>query len=310
MKKSILISIFFLCSAANSFADAPVVSADQEQTPVVQQQTTTTTEPTANSEEAKQTNVPQLPVAPAEKEAIYFTDKLKIIPKTDNEEDATIPYNITATYPQIDGEGIEKNSHAQAFNKIMSTMATQEIAQFKQYVALDRVHMQTLPEDMRKNTLKMDYDVDIVKSGKDSIISVRLSIEGYQGGHAHPYHAYRVLNFDLANNKELTLSDIFKRKNYLNTLAKISQKKLNASLQDKWMIAEGTKPLPKNFKNWNLQTDSILITFDEYQVAPYANGVVEVEIPYGELKEMIAASAPIYPCVRHLEVCTGEKGKG
>jgi len=59
------------------------------------------------------------------------------------------------------------------------------------------------------------------------------------------------------------------------------------------MIASGAKANPANFKNWNIQADSILITFDEYQVAPYTNGPQEVEIPFSELKNIFSPNALI-----------------
>ncbi len=56
------------------------------------------------------------------------------------------------------------------------------------------------------------------------------------------------------------------------------------------MIANGTAPDLKNYQVWNLESDGILITFDEYQVAHYAYGPQEVHIQFDVLKSVMAVS--------------------
>jgi len=230
--------------------------------------------------------------ADTQTEAVIINSHLKVISKTTNEENQALNYTLNATYPQIVGTPL--SPAAENFNQHITNMVTTEIEQFKNSVKHDLPHMKTLPEDVRHNTLSIDYDVDVIHPNPLSLVSIRLNIEGMQAGRAHPFHVYRVLNFDLSNNKELALSDLFKPKtNYLQSLSKYSSEKLTASLKDKWMIASGAKANPTNYKNWNIQADSILITFDEYQVAPYTNGPQEVEIPFSELKNIFSPNALI-----------------
>lgn len=153
--------------------------------------------------------------------------------------------------------------------------------------------------------MKVDYDVDIVKPKSGTIVSVRLTFEGMQAGRAHPYHNNRVVNFDLQTGKIISLNDLFKKNsNFLKLFAAYASKTLNQKLkQDNWMVQQGTKADVKNFKNWNLQADSILITFDEYQVAPYVYGAQEVEVPYSELKRVLSAKAPIADCAKDPKSC-------
>lgn len=241
-------------------------------------------------------------------EAIFIADDLKVIPNKDKEENLEQSFTIDAAYPQIEGTNL--SFQAQQFNKLMSEMAAQEIQQFKKYVAADKVHMQTLPPEMRKNSLHMDYDIDVVKPGKTTLVSVRLKIEGMQAGRAHPYHTYHVLNMDVTTGKVLELKDIFKPgAKFLNVIASDAKKKLTEKLTDKWMIDEGTKPVAKNFKNWNLENDGLLITFEEYQVAPYVYGAQEIQIPYADLKNIISPKAVIYPCVLNPKDCALVKAK-
>ncbi|MFO7584726.1 MAG: DUF3298 domain-containing protein, partial [Anaerolineales bacterium] len=52
----------------------------------------------------------------------------------------------------------------------------------------------------------------------------------------------------------------------------------------------GAEPLPENYRNWNLTYEGLLITFDEYQVAPYAAGMQQVLVPFDVLENYFAES--------------------
>jgi hypothetical protein len=245
----------------------------------------------------------ELDLVSSHDEAVVISPKMKIISKVQHQSDPKFYYAIDVNYPQIHGEDL--SAGAKDFNKAIEHVVTDEITQFKRHVALDLVHMKTLPEEMRKNSLKVDYDIDVVKPKNSTLISVRMTFEGMQAGRPHPYHNNRVINFDLTTGKMITLNELFKKNaKFLQLLAAYTNKALNQKLKsDNWMVAEGTKADVKNFKNWNLQSDSILITFDEYQVAPYVYGSQEVEVPYAELKKIIDASAPIAECAMDSKSC-------
>lgn len=254
----------------------------------------------ADVEPAPAASAPQ--VQHDEHEVVDVTSRLKLLPKKQHEEDKSAPYTIDAAYPQIVGGNL--SGAAEQFNKATRAMVEKEVQQFKNYVKADRVHMQTLPEEIRQNSLKIDYDVDVIKPGDQAIISVRFLTEGFQAGRAHPYHRHSVINFDLATGKTLEFAQLFKPKSkYLSIISHYSQAKLNEKLEDKWMINEGTKPVAKNYKNWNLTADSIVITFDEYQVAPYVYGAQEVDVPYEVLKKEVMSTAPVYACVIEPKKC-------
>jgi len=253
---------------------------------------------------------PAAPVATAapsqNTEAIELTETMKLVPKTQHEEDAQLHYTIDLNYPQIEGETL--TPQAEQFNKAIMRQVDQEVAQFKKYVQADVPHMQSLPDDLKHNSLRMDYDIDVIRPNQERLISVRLSNEGFQAGRAHPYHNHKVLNYDLNKGKVLALADLFKPKsNYLSVISKFANKKLTEKLEDKWMINEGTKPIEKNYQVWNLENDGILITFDEYQVAPYVYGAQEIEIPYSELKSILSAKSPISVCAVDASNCVGVK---
>lgn len=234
---------------------------------------------------------------------LVISSTMKIVSKSEQFVDEKLNYTIDVKYPQI--QGTKLTAGAKSFNDTMEKTVNDEVTQFKKMVALDMPHMKTLPEDLRKNSMHIDYDIDLIKPNNQTIISARLSIEGMQAGRAHPFHSSRVMNFDLATGKALALNDLFKKDaNFLPLLAAYSKKALNEKLKkDSWMVAEGTKADAKNFKNWNLQADSILITFDEYQVAPYTYGKQEVEVPYKNLKAVLSAQSPVAECAASSANC-------
>jgi len=236
---------------------------------------------------------------------ISINKNMVISSKSQEENNLELKADIKASYPQITGQKL--SSYAVQFNQRVLSTVNNEIQQFKKYVKNDLPHMKTLPKELQTNYLNIDYDVDVIHPNHHTAVMVRFNIEGMQAGRAHPYHIHSVLNYDLDTGKTLSLADLFKRNTpYLKLIAELSQQQLLKKLSDKSMadmVKQGTQATPKNFRNWNMQNDTLLITFDEYQVAPYVNGSQEVEIPYSALKKMIAPHAVISPCINHPEGC-------
>jgi hypothetical protein len=55
-------------------------------------------------------------------------------------------------------------------------------------------------------------------------------------------------------------------------------------------ISGGASPDQANFKTFLFTENSLIILFDPYQVAPYAWGIVAVNIPFSKLKENMSSS--------------------
>lgn len=288
MKKIILSVVCSVFSISFAWADVSTntVTADV----AASASPTTTTEPAISDTDTAET-------------PIQLSKTMQIVSKVEKFADPKLSYTVKLKYPLIQGSQLSVG--AKAFNVAMAKAIKDQMLQFKTTAVLDQVNMKNLPEELRKDSFSLDYDVDIVKPKGSTLISVRFSIEGMQAGRAHPFHAKRVMNFDLATGREISLAQLFKpHSRYLQAIAAYSTKSLDDKLKkDAWMVASGTKPDPKNFKNWNLQEDSILITFDEYQVAPYVYGPQEVEIPYSALKKILSAKAPIADCVKDAKGC-------
>lgn len=237
-----------------------------------------------------------------EPKTISISEHLNLVSKNHHEENLEQHFIIDVTYPQIEGENLSKG--AENYNQRVSDLVKKETDQFKRYVLADIPHMKALPEEIRKNSFHMHYTVDVIKPKNNIILSTQFEIEGFQAGRAHPYHLHQVLNYDLNNGKVLELKNFFQgRSNYLTVISNYARTELNEKIEDKLMITEGTKPLPKNYRLWNLKSDGIVFIFDEYQVAPYTYGAQKVKIPYEVFKKMISPRAIIYPCVVNPSSC-------
>lgn len=129
--------------------------------------------------------------------------------------------------------------------------------------------------------LWVDYEVS---QYRDWLVSYKFTIYEYTGG-AHGNTAFQTFNFDLQNEREILLSDLFDEAG-LTQVSEIAQEQLKETLGDmvdeQW-LADGTAPTPENYQNFVFTEDSLVFTFPQYQVAAYAAGPQTVTIPLSDL---------------------------
>jgi hypothetical protein len=215
---------------------------------------------------------------------------------------------LRAIYPELqksnESGDIDQNNSVQNFNAAVTNLIKEEAAIYKTKVQEHQPYQSTLAKADIKNDLNIDYDASVVNVNKHRLISVRFSIQGYISGTEHPYHYHRVLNYDLDTDEKIELADLFKLdSDYLNILSEYARKGLSRKLSNKEMMRTGTEPTIENFKNWNLKPDGLLITFDEYKVAPYVEGTQIVNIPYSALKKYVSTETPLGNCLQHKSKC-------
>lgn len=141
-------------------------------------------------------------------------------------------------------------------------------------------------------------DFSIIQSNS-SYISFILSYGAFTGG-AHGYEVKKSYNYDLKNNRPITLADIYgDDEDYLDKLSQASRQMLKeayATISDEdransdpeaiedyleninSSIDRGTEPTKENFKIFTFTPSGIKIYFAQYQVGPYVMGMPEVEI--------------------------------
>lgn len=143
----------------------------------------------------------------------------------------------------------------------------------------------------------LDGDYTVVRD-RNGLISLRLVRSEYLGG-AHPSATVTTWNLDLERGRVLALADLFRPGSpWLSRLSSLSRAALREALgadADAEWIDRGTTPDVKNFAAWALEDRDLLVTFQEYQVAPYALGAPQVRIEASDLRGVLRRDAPITP---------------
>ena len=128
----------------------------------------------------------------------------------------------------------------------------------------------------------------------DELWSFKFDFSFYSDGAAHPGLNSTTLNYDLAQGRELALSDLFlPNSNYLETISNYCITELRKQPFADVFTTEGALPTLDNYRNWNITPKGLMITFDAYQVAPGAAGPQTVIVPYDQLKNLIAPEGPL-----------------
>jgi hypothetical protein len=136
-----------------------------------------------------------------------------------------------------------------------------------------------------------------VTAATDDLVSVLFYVDGYVMGAAHPFHYAHTLNYHLEQARILGLSDLFRPGvQYLEALSEYSLDDLSRQGVLEW--EDGALPATENYQRWNITPDGLLISFDEYSIAPYAAGPQAVLVPYPVLGELIDPEGPLAPFVQ------------
>lgn len=131
----------------------------------------------------------------------------------------------------------------------------------------------------------------------EDLVSVLFYVDGYVMGAAHPFHYSYSVNYDVDQARVLGLRDLFlPDTDYLEILSRYCLDDLTEQGVLAW--EEGALPAPENYQQWNIAPEGLLISFDEYTVAPYAAGPQSVVVPYAVLEGILAPDGPLATLAR------------
>ena len=224
-------------------------------------------------------------------EPITFTGDVDLVAKQIKESNKKLMYEIDARYPQLTGGN---NPKFDMFNSVVRAPVMKEVAEFKKAMAPEQGE-EPRPEGSMGSDLNVSYDVALAQ---DDLISVGYSIGSYYQGAAHPNTISDVVNYDLKNGKPLKLADLFKPgAKYLQAIANYCIADLKKQGKEKGLLDEeiqnGAAPNAKNYRSWTITKKGLGISFDAYQVGPYAAGPQYVLVPYSALKDVINPEGPV-----------------
>ena len=241
-------------------------------------------------------------------EPIAFSGGVEIAVRQINEHNKQLKYEISVEYPQLTGA---TDSNFEKFNRAVRNMVTRRVAEFKKEMAAPEAATPASDSGSESESPKTEApgsDLGIgytISMATDNLMSVEFEIGGYYSGAAHPNSHSEVLNFDLKSGKTLRLMDLFKPgAKYLQTISAYCVKDLKRQSKEKDLllddstIASGAGPDQKNFKSWTIMRKGLAITFDAYQVGPYAAGPQTVLVPYAYLKDLVKPEGVISQFVK------------
>lgn len=232
---------------------------------------------------AAQTAAPDSTSVPTDEPTLSPPATLRAVPF--KEEGSTPPYTITSQTPQLSGG---ENEAVARFNALSDQIVQVEIANFRE----NSLSQASDPPIASGSFFDATYDL-VYQNG--NLWSLKFDFLGYSDGAAHPYHYSKTLNYDLERRMQLSLDDLFlANSEYLQALSdycitELSQRDIGFD----GAFSAGAEPTPENYRNWNIASDGLLITFDEYQVASYAAGPQTVVVPYDALRAWIAPLGPL-----------------
>ena len=192
-------------------------------------------------------------------------------------------YEIKAQVPTLGGSA---EARVVNFNTAMMNLVNTEINAFKKNVS-----ELTINPVSPNSSLDVTYALTLQRG---DLWSFKFDFSGYSAGAAHPYLYSLTVNYNLAQGRQLILSDLFlPNSNYLEVISNYCIAELSKQPGFEGPFREGAAPTPENYRNWNITTDGLMITFDTYQVAPGASGPQTVTVPYSELQVVIDPQSPL-----------------
>lgn len=194
------------------------------------------------------------------------------------ERDPRQKISIAVKYPRISDPLL-----ARTFNVLSEQAVRSRIASFKKDVGRP-------DPGARMRELGISYSASLVDS---RIVSIGFGA-GTDTGGAHPNSYSFVLNYDLAEQRELGLPDLFNsNSDYLRTISDYCIRQLRNQVSDYESLRDGAAPTLSNYDSWLITRNGIEITFDAYQVASYAEGPKTVVVPYNVLRPFVRSGGPI-----------------
>jgi hypothetical protein len=193
-------------------------------------------------------------------------------------------FTATLAYPAFDGAAGDA-----AINRVLRGFVERAGFEFGQTVNAARPEgSTTTPPSELTGTVE-------VTLATARLASVRFEVESYVAGAAHGSHQTTTFTFQRDSGRALHLADLFATDaGYLEVLARESRARLAKQPGfDPASVGTGLDPTEENFATWGLTRDALELTFDEYQVGPYAAGRFRVAIPYADVSDVLARPGPL-----------------
>ena len=189
-------------------------------------------------------------------------------------------YNKVLLFPSIQNKSVLDSIYHRAgvvlnhYSKeeILKKLTKQKEAYFSQAKEDSKEYMPDFEQTWEENSyMKMI-------AHRNNMLTLTYENDGYSGG-AHGYYTIFYKNFDLNNNQTLQLSDVFTDVQKVNWNAILMKHFKNKDQKEMLLVDK----IPVN-NNFYYSDKAITFVYNQYEITAYAAGVVEIEVPFTELK--------------------------
>ncbi len=224
----------------------------------------------------------------------YTTENVSKVLNSDKYKRDSV-YLINISWPVFD-ETKGKTFLAEKLNKFVRNQIsgdTMSVAKMVEYM------IATYKEFETEETMGMywNYECSIfVTETGNQVVSLHKSEYDYSGGaHGNGFLGY--YNFDLNNSEILMLSDLIEPGSY-EKVTKVAEKIFRevTEVGDRDLNEAGYWFEESKFhlnENFLITEKGLTFFYNSYEIAPYAGGPTELEIPYSAIKDFIKKDGPL-----------------
>ena len=134
------------------------------------------------------------------------------------------------------------------------------------------------------STINSDFQAEPVSVFKDcKVTSILYIVSYYHGGAAHPMTMYYSFNFDNKTQKRISFFDYFIIKNTADTVFMIEL--ITRAIGREGVFVSNLKGI-----DFNIEQDTISFNFDDYEIASYAEGIMQGRIHRQKLNNKVKAT--------------------
>ncbi len=210
---------------------------------------------------------------------------------TETGSNAQKEYAYNVSYPSI--ALLLHPTHAKETNVVIKTFALDILHEF------EKSFDETVPQvsgALAGSGFTSDFTMKASASLlSPTIISLRFDSAEYITGSAHPNNETRILNYDIETRRILDTGDLFASSSealpFLSAFTRRALRERFTDLSEQEFedtVMAGVAPLRENFHRVALTKNGLLVIFNPYQVAAYARGTQEIQIPLAALSGLIS----------------------
>jgi|GEM_PF-575883 len=214
---------------------------------------------------------------------IYLTSAVQNSLTIVNQQIASTSATLDRTiqYPVI--SGLENKLAETRINASIKALADQAVKTGDQNAADLAPLLIQYPDIPWKCQTYFDYRISFDRNG---LLSIKFQDYEFAGG-AHGSTIQTGLTFDLATGENLALADLFNES--ADYIAPISGS-VKAQLEQRDLLSALFAPFRdiRPDQSFYLADDGVVVFYQQYEIMPYAAGIQEFTVPYGQLNSLLA----------------------